>query len=795
MAKKNLICIFLISVLTLALQLLETRILSVLYWHHLVYFVVTLGLLGMAAGGTALSVSKKLKEMDGPDLFRLCLAGFSISELSGMLIVGGLSSANDFFASSQSFFTLFGLATSYVLIMIPYFFFGLLISGEFFRHPGQSGQIYLFNLTGSAAGCLLYVLLIRPLGAELFLVLIFAAGLLPVILTAPGWGLPSRAAVAVILLAVSWTGYHGLRFLPERNKQYWTLFENSAVEFSEWNAISRIDVLSNRDRDEGYKRILIDGDAQTPMLHVDLAALTPDSLLYVPRDFVYLLNRRRIPEKALIIGSGGGSDVLAAYKYGAKEIDAAEINPSIVKLVTGYYSSYIGGVFKQKNVNLHLEDGRSFVRRTGKKYDAIVLFGVDSLAALSSGAYILMESYLYTLQAFSDYWSKLDEDGIIQISRWFYRDVPRETLRAFITAYRMLLLNGVKDPSAHLLVLSDSALWQRDQPFGYLFISKRPFELEQLRRLGDWLQARRLTFDLIYSPFSLKEEHAPSSPFDQFARAAAEGREESFYRDYPFNVKPVTDDDPFFFQYGRWSHAFKPYPDRPGYFDSIQGRWPFLVLLMLVFQTVVLTAFLVGWPCWKLSRKTGNFRTHIPILAYFSLLGIGFMFVEMFFIQKCVLFLGHPIYSMAVTIPALLAGAGLGSFALKRKWNNAGAWLVILGAWSLASWIIAMRPETAQFLLQHAIPLRIAAVCALIFPVGALLGMPFPFAIKKLIGFTEIIPIAWAVNGGMSVVSSVLAVVLAMTFGFQSLVLSALAAYFLAFVFFRIWVRRTAIKT
>ncbi|MBI4668231.1 MAG: hypothetical protein HY747_03445 [Elusimicrobia bacterium] len=247
-------------------------------------------------------------------------------------------------------------------------------------------------------------------------------------------------------------------------------------------------------------------------------------------------------------------------------------------------------------------------------------------------------------------------------------------------------------------------------------------------------------------------------------------------------MKPATDDNPFFFQYGRWSHAFKPYTGRAGYFDSIQGRWPFLVLLMLVFQTVVLTAFLVGWPCWKLAQKTENLRAHIPTIAYFSLLGIGFMFIEMFFIQKCVLFLGHPIYSMAVTIPILLAGAGLGSFSLKRTWKNPKIWLSILGLWSLTGWTIVARPETAQILLQQPIMLRIAAVCAFILPAGLLLGMPFPFAIGKLSKFPDIIPIAWAVNGGMSVVASVLAIVLAMTFGFQFLVLSALAIYALAFI-------------
>ncbi|MBI4668232.1 MAG: hypothetical protein HY747_03450 [Elusimicrobia bacterium] len=402
MAKKIYICVFLISLLTLALQLLETRILSVLYWHHLVYFVITLGLLGMAAGGTALSVFNKFKKMEERDLYRLCLAGFSISELLGMLIIGRLSSANDFFASSQSFFTLINYSASYVLIMIPYFFFGLLVSGVFFHHPGRSGRIYFFNLMGSAAGCLLYTLLISVMGAEALLTLIFTAGLLSALLMAPMRF--SRLAALLVLTAIaSWLGYKGFVFLPERNKQYWTLFKNPKVEFSQWNAISRIDIISNKNAEEGHKRILIDGDAQTPMHRIDLAALGPNSLLFVPRDFVYVLRGKGVLERAMVIGSGGGADVLTAYKYGAKEIDAVEINPTIVKIVTEYFSSYIGGVFKKKNVNLYMEDGRSFVRRTGKKYDSIVLFGVDSLAALSSGAYILMESYLYTLQAFCDY--------------------------------------------------------------------------------------------------------------------------------------------------------------------------------------------------------------------------------------------------------------------------------------------------------------------------------------------------------------------------------------------------------
>ncbi len=774
----------------LALQLLQARIFSVLYWNHLVYFIITMALLGLAAGGTVLSLSSKIKNINEKTFFSLCLSGFSVSTLLGTYCITKLS--GDFFLFWESSGTLLNLVLSYFLAMFPFFFFGLFIANVFLKNPERSGTIYFCNLLGSAAGCLLYITLIKSLGAINLLLLIFITGSIAAILAQEIKRLPFVLIQVLSVVILSYWVASTMQILPETNKRFWS-FKKPQVEFSQWNAISRVDVVSEKGNNQ-VKKIFIDGDALTPLVRTPPVLSSGKNGIFKAktgikspsphREAVYILSQDRKLNNVLVIGAGGGSDVLMAYKNDAAMIDAVEINPTTAEIVKKQFSPFIGRIFETKEVNLHLEDGRSFVRRSEKLYDVIMIYGVDSFAALSSGAYVLTESYLYTVEAVNDYWEHLSEEGILQISRWHYPAAPREILRAFITVYEALSKRGI-DPSRHMLVVGDKS---GDIPFADILISRRPFQEKDILKVDNWIQKHDKTLNwlgqqtglhLIFNP--LADSEPEKNPFYGFIYASRLGAAEKFLDDYQFNVRPVTDDDPFFFQYGRWSHALKPYPMGPGRFESIQGKWPFLVLLALTFQSILLAALLVWIPILKL-QKNLKITVYIPVIFYFSLIGLAFIFVEMALIQKVVLLLGHPIYSMALTVPTILIAAGIGSICL--EFLKVKAKSIVLSAVSgtclfIALWIVAS-PSIFQMLLPFRLVIKIIAVVAFIFPLGFLMGFLFPLGISRLTKFPEMVPIAWAANGGMSVIGSIVAVVIAMTFGFSNVFSIAAVLYILA---------------
>jgi SAM-dependent methyltransferase len=694
--------------------------------------------------------------------------GFSISSLLGILII--VNTPIDLFAFQDNPLTnILGLLLSYSAAMVPFIFFGLLVAGTFLYYPERSGTTYFVNLLGSALGCLAYIVLIGPLGAKNLILLIFLVGILPVFYYLRKQRIIIMVLIGIgILAAVDWGG-RAIQIQPDKNKQYWRYFNNGQLEYSRWNAISRIDVLSEKggvDR----KIILIDGDAQTPLLSKNIT--NQNTSFYAHRELVYGLKGYWMAGDVLVIGSGGGQDVTSAKKYGAKTIDAVDINPTTADIVSDRFADYIGNIFAQENIRLHVEDGRSFVRRSNKQYDVIMMYAVDTLGALSTGAYVLSENYLYTMEAFSDYWRHLKDDGMMQVGRWHFSKFPRETLRIFTTAYEALALNGVAEPFRHLLVVGDNY-----SGFANVIISKKPFTTLNLSVLS-----------LVFKTTGLYPMFVPTDNltvlnseliFDKFVLQFEDGTKEKFYHDYIFNVKPVSDDSPFFFQYGRWSHAFKAYPIMVEYFDSIIGKWPFLTLLALVVQTIILVTFLVWVPLLMLKKGGKKGAGHASVVIYFALLGIAFMFIEISMIQKLVLLLGHPVYSMAVTIPTILLSAGLGSLYTDSS-KVKGRILIMIAILALCTLIggwVLMSTAISEAVLAKSITARIVASILLLFPIGFLMGMPFPLGIKRLSNRPEMIPIAWASNGGMSVIGSIIAIVLAMQYSFSFVAVIAAGLY------------------
>jgi hypothetical protein len=762
-----------VSALTLLLELVQGRVLSVACWYHLVYFVITMALLGFAASGSALASSQRIRRASTAGILGAGVFWFSVSAYAATWLA--CHTPLTWAGATPSLATTGGIVIVYTICMVPYGFSGLVIGVCLQRFPDRSGLLYFFNLLGSAIGCVAFVIVVGPIGAARLLALMSLAALAVAafLARASGRGLTRHAVWAAVLaiLACLPENHPIVHVTPEVTKLFWKLIPAPARthEYLEWNPVARVDVIGSR-TDGRRKYILMDGDAMAMLYAPELAKEMAGSS---QQDLVYAALSSP-PGRVLIVGAGGGLDVRYAVLHGAGEVDAVEINPATARIVRDLYSDHLEGLFRRPDVHLHVEDGRSFVSRTTRRYDAIVMFATDSLAALSTGAYVLSDTWLYTVESLSELIARLTDRGILQIGRWFYNAADREALRIFATALTACGMDGGRDPLTRTVVVAE-----RD--FASVFVKRTPFTAAEYNRLASW--CHRTGRDVLWPVVvDLPPRFTGGArPFRELAHAMQLGRLEQFYRNFPYDVRPVTDESPFFYEYNRW--GWTGHGTTHAYYDSIRGAWSQFVLGGLLLQSVVLSLAVVLVPGW-LSRWRAE-RVAVPrrAVAYFGCLGAGFMLTQMGLVQRFVLILGHPSYSLALTIPSLLASAALGSFLSRRliAGRMAARSVACLACCAATLLIVAAalahRPLAAA-IMSGSFGMRALWTCLLIAPLGIVMGLPFPCGLAALgTRHDQVLPFAWAANGATSVIASVLAVAIAMAAGFTTVVLAGATFY------------------
>lgn len=765
------------SMLTLQLEFLQTRIYSFALWHHFVYIAVTMALLGFSASGTALFLSTTLKRLSDEKFYKFALLGFSLS--SFLALKYSLLPVNNTFALAPNLNIALSLILTYTLSMIPYFFAGLIIGGALYRNPQLTGKLYFLNLVGSGLGCVSFVYLISIFGAGRLLALTSLLVLIPLF----SW-LKHKITIKVVVL--TWALFLGvclffgetlriLKITPEAHKQIRSIFkEHTKIEFTQWNPISRIDVISGPSNPL-LKYVVMDGDAEAkllPLTGIDQMLKTSfGGGGQADRNAAYLLLNRK-PDRTLVIGAGGGFDVGTAILRGSLAVDAVEINPTTVWIATKLYAQHIDNIFSRDNVKLFNEDGRTFVRRSNKKYDIIMMFATDSLLALSTGSYVLLDNYLYTKEAFVDYFKHLSEPGFLQVGRWYAPNKPAETLRVFSTALEALKETGINDPVKNIAVIND-VNWAS------VIIKKTPITPVELIRLRQFCDMCGFTM-LFPETFSDPLGRLNNAPFVELAESISSGTQNKFYLNYPFNVNPVSDDSPFFYQFDKLTTVSSKQSNEAN--DCVRGVWYIFVLLSLLIQSIFFSSVFIFLPL-LVSKKQYASGGQFSCL-YFALLGTAFMFVEMSIVQKFVMFLGSPIYSMAVIIPVLLIFAGLGSLTSSGIRDRNLGFSIFVATITCGLTIILFQllvPFISDIFLRQPIGIRIITVIISIAPFSFVMGFPFPLGLR-LIGLhsKETVPWAWAINGAFSVISSILATILAMQFGFRMVLITSAALYFLA---------------
>jgi len=826
--------LFLLSAATLTFEINLTRIFSVAQFYHFAFMIVSLALLGFGASGTFLTLFPRLRERDPARTLPWLSWAFALTAVGSYALT--LYVPFDSFRIAHDWRQGGVLALHYVALATPFFCSGAAIALLLAAQPEQAARTYAANLTGSAAGCLLAVAAPSLAGGEGAVLFSAALSLLAALTfqlhpARPTYHRPPPAAhasrtthhasrfthhVSRITFHVSRFTFHAsrltqavlalififaalrppaslqIRLSPYKSLSYALLYPDAELIFRRWNSFSRVDVVRSSSirslPGSGFScpsppppqlGLTVDGDDLSPISHV-----TPGftALEFTDCLLTALPYRLRPRPSVLVLEPRGGFDVLVALAEGARAVTAVEANPLIVEAVRAQ-REWAGGVYDDPRVTVAPEEGRAYARGTLARYDVIVLSLTAPQRTVTSGAYSLAEDYRYTVQAFSDYLARLDEGGLLVVTRWL-QVPPSEEIRAFALAVEAVERAGGA-PRASIVAL-------RSYQHMLILVRRGPFTEEELEIVRAFAALR--AFDLVYLPGLRPDEVnrynvLPEPTYYRACLALLETADRrAWYRAYPFDVQPPRDDRPFFGHFFKWrqapevlamaGHTWQPFGGA-GYFVLLA----LLVLALLAAGVLILLPLVARRSSALAAQGKREEARHggalSAMLGYFALLGLGYLCVEIPLLQRFILFLGHPAYAMATVLFALLLFSGLGSLISRRV----PLWLVLILLPVFVGVYVLGLP--ALFAVTLAVPLAgrlIVAVVALA-PAGLLMGMPFPKGLALLERRAPaLITWAWGVNGAVSVVASILAALLALSFGFSAVLGVGAACYLGAWI-------------
>lgn len=774
--------IFLIASSAIVFEITLTKIFSVTLWYHFAYFVVSIAMFGLGAGGLVVFF---LRGRLGDRLSYL-LPTVGLIQFCGILACQ-LFISNVDMSLSLSLADMLGMLYLYILCSVPFVSAGAALSLVFAEYWRDVPRLYAADLAGSALGCVIFLLLIENFQGPSVSVLsaIMALG------SAAAFGLhvhgtagfARRTALHVIIALITLIAAFGT---PIMKIKYSKEFRSEGnLLFEKWSALARITVFSGLEGrttekqsafgwglsrtysyNVGLRQLWIDQDssAGTPITEFSGDFAEVEHLRYDITSLPY--HTAPDPGNVFIVGAGGGRDVLTALMFGAGKVQACDINPVTISLVRDRFNDFAGGIYRDPRVEPVVAEARSRLRASDESFDLIQISLIDSWSATVAGAFSLAENNLYTREAFVEYLDHLTDEGMISISRFLFR--PRtQTLRLVVLARAALEATGVEDPSRHVVVLGTD-----DTGASTVLISKNPFTEERLARV-------RATAD----EYQYVKLHMPGEGGEpEFEAALArDERFDEFIRTAYYDYRAPTDDRPFFFQMLYFTRAFDLF--RPG--KRIVGQsfnyYGQVVLLELLGISALMVALFFFVPL-KLSRRVGALPARWGL--YYVLLGAGFMFVEIPLLQKGALYLGHPTYSLSVVLFSMLLFTGAGS-ALSNRISDAmlprrlPLLLAVVGGGSI------LTAFGLDLLISATIGLPFAARAALMTLVSAALalsmGVGFPSGVRMLGPSADrAIPWVWALNGGASVMGSIIAMALSMAFGYRLTLLLGGGAYLAA---------------
>jgi hypothetical protein len=794
--------IALISAAALAYQLLLMRWLAIVHWYPFAAMIISLALLGHGASGTWLSVwlrgrTQAWLESRFEGVFAWCALLFAATAALALAVAAripfnGLELVWD---PRQ----LLWLSALYLALAVPFLFAASCFGLAFARHGQRIPLLYGADLLGAGVGALaamalafvpverglLIAALCGPIAAAMVLVRrrqLVAAVLVTVALVAL---LPSRVlkpqpnefkGLSRALLLP------GARVLQESSGPYgWlTVLESPQVPLRHAPGLG----LQFVGEPPAQLALFADGDAMSVIVRDDGAQ---DSNAWLGAMTSSLPYRVRRPRSVLVLGAGGGMDVLQALALGAARVDAVEIAPQRMRWVREDYARFAGNLYRDPRVRAIVAEPRAFVRSATKRYDLIVLAGGDSFAGSGAGVQAASEQYALTVEAMRDYLARLAPGGMIAVTRWS-KQPPRDELKLFATAIAALREEGVLQPGGHLAGIRnwDASTW---------LLARQPFDAAGKRALQAFATANG--FDPVHVPGvrNAPEErfHVLEPPYlFEGTQALLSPRAAGYVRDYRFDIAPVRDDRPYFANHFRWRSLPELWRLREQG-SAVLLDSGYLLLVAALLQALPLALLLVLLPLRAMPRPS-HARVDLSLLragSYFLALGLGFLLIEIAVLSRMTLLVGHPLLAAGVGLAGFLLFAGLGSLHAQR-WlsrNAEGGDAAIARHIRAAVYAIALG-LLWQFLVFHFVhaqgttwPIALRSVATLlgIAPLAFAMGMPFALGLSRLARTAPaFVPWAWGLNGCASVVAAILAVLLAIAVGLRATLLIALALYLLA---------------
>ena len=768
------------------------RLFSIVQWYHFAYMVISIALLGFAASGTLLALIQSRGK--GVVSEAQCVLLFSLTSFLLFLFI-----VASFFIAQMIPFSPFELvwqkrqylylAGYYGLFFIPFFLAGCFIGLSFMRFREQIGRVYFFNLLGSGVGVVIALISFYVVPPALLLIVPSFFALLGFFFSVPKKMRTKRYLVLnlvglLLVFAYLMKGGITLEISPYKGISKVLQLPDAQLEYEEYSPLGFVQVvdapslryapglsLTYTQVPPPQKELFIDGNSYGAVTNFkgDKGAIA-----YLDHSTFSLAYHVLSPQQVLVLGPGGGSQILAALFHSVDHIQAVEPQPSIVNLLRGPLRSFSHHIYDHHpNIQVDIASPREFIGRDVRTYDLIQLDVIGSWGGAGGGIYATGENYTYTVEAFQEYFAHLKPQGMLSASAWL-SSPPRTFLKLMALAAETLDKDGEGDISRSMVAI-------RSWATGTVLIKKGEFSFEEGLRIRNFCRER--AFDLVYLPgiergdvnqYSVLEDPIYYESGESLLRG---NTRHEFYENYLFNIKPPTDDKPYFFHFFRLSALV--------YLVKTLGRewipfleWGSVILWGTLLQALIIAPLFIFLP---LVFIRGKGRPSGPgkgkIFLYFSLLGLAFMFVEMAFIQKSIIVLTHPIFALALVLFSLLFFSGIGSL-LSNRVGQGRRWIPFAGILFFSSVSVLCLDGLLKVFLPYSLFLKCLLLVFFLAPLGFFMGMPFPIGLQVVSDRQRsFIPWVWGVNGVASVIAPVLGSLLSIWMGFRIVMVLSLLLY------------------
>ncbi|HEY5534768.1 MAG TPA: hypothetical protein VIL99_07535 [Ignavibacteria bacterium] len=781
--------IFFVSLSALLLEFTLIRVLSVSLWYHFAFMIISIALLGFGISGVYLFLNKSFQKYKSDKLLSVISIIYAVSIILSFLLINKIPF--DPFSLFSHPVQMLYLPLYYILIMIPFFFAGLIISILLTRFKLYFSTLYFFDLTGAGIACFAFVIFVPMLGGNGAIVIVSVfASIAAIIFSLKNHNLISLIAfiLAGLTAGILIEKDSVIPVNVSPNKSFFldsVILSSSnreeALIFSQWNIISKIDVYEDVDESPDgynvYNAIIDEGNATTNIPNVK--TLPPPTKPADASNLAFTL--KDSAEKVFIIGSAGGGEILTGLYHSAKNITGVEINGILNDLIKSKLSYWTGQLVRNKNVNIITDDARSVIRSSDEKYDVIISAHTISSSAMSSGAMSMVENYILTKEAIREYLNHLKPEGVLYISRP-ENQIPK--LIATLKKAREEVSGGFeKSNNCFFVFRREPNSFERGKSFLTGLIYKKD-GLKETDIINLRNEASSLGLEVIYDPLFAQDEDlkllAESMHIDDEIKKSGQ------------DINPATDDKPFFdnnigFTNLNWRGFLETFSqDERGIIALKDRPVAEATLIALFIQTLVAAFAFLILPLIFAKKKFENKSGRKSYLIYFACLGLAYIMLQIAMIQKFTLFLGQPVYTLLTVVSTMLIFSGLGSmFSQKFVKNSRFRLHLIFILIALFSILIGiLNPVIFSGLAQLGLLYRIIISVLMIAPLGFFMGMPFPVGMSFIDDSEKhYSAFAWAVNGFFSVIGSVLAMILAMTFGFRFVFVFSAVVYSIALIF------------